>query len=293
MLALVLGWHPPFYFSIESVRNLFAFGGNVLAGNLLVQVFLNLRSLIVGKLYDTTTLGLFNRGRQFSTALMEAVTSSMQEVMLPTFSNVQDSVEAVLSMVRKSVKTSCFIVFPLMFGLAGTADSLVRILLGESWVACVPYLQLFAVACVFQPIQIITAQAMRGLGDSKTTLRLEVVRKVTELSLMFASISFGPVTLAASAVLAGAVSCIVALVPNARVLGYGIRDQLADIAHPLVGSLIMFVCVLAVRLAGLGDLATLILQMAVGIAAYALVQLAMRDETMAAIVATATKAVRR
>lgn len=284
-VALFVGirWKPKAGFSAASVCELFGFGGNVLAGNLLVQLFLNLRSLIVGKLYDTVTLGLFNRGRQFSTAVMEAVTGSMQEVMLPTFSKAQESPEAVLAIVRASVRSSCFIIFPLMFGLAATAHSLVGVLLGESWIGCVPFLQLFALSYCFQPIQIISAQAMRGLGDSRTTLRLEFVRKAAELALMFASIPFGAVALAASSVFAGAVSCAVALRPNVRVLGYRMGDQLSDLAHPLIGSLIMLACVLMARVIGLSDAITLLLQIAAGVISYSVVQLVLRDETMGAI----------
>lgn len=280
VLVGILRWRPKVGFSLASVRELFCFGGNVLAGNLLVQLFLNLRSLIVGKLYDTATLGLFNRGRQFSTAVMDAVTGSMQEVMLPTFSKAQESPAEVLSMVRTSVRSSCFIIFPLMFGLAATAHPLVTILLGGDWIGCVPFLQLFALSYCFQPIQIVSAQAMRGLGDSGTTLRLEVVRKLAELAFLIASIPFGAVALAASSVAAGAFSCAVALRPNARVLGYRVGDQLSDLAHPLIGSILMFGCVMAVRLIGMGDAATLLLQIAAGVLSYAMVQLAFRDETM-------------
>ena len=280
VLLVMLRWRPKLGFSLASVRDLFHFGSNVLAGNLLVQLFLNLRSLIVGRLYDTATLGLFNRGRQFSTAVMDAVTGSMQEVMLPTFSKVQEDPAAVLSMVRTSVRSSCFIIFPLMFGLAATAHPLVSVLLGDGWAGCVPFLQLFALSYCFQPVQIVSAQAMRGLGDSGTTLRLEIARKVAELTLMVASIPFGAVALAASSVAAGAVSCAVALRPNARVLGYRIVDQLADLLHPLVGSVLMFACVAAVRLIGMGDAITLLLQIVVGVLLYVAVQVVLKDETM-------------
>lgn len=285
VLAFLLRWRPRLGFSYESMRSLFSFGANVLAGDLLVQVFLNLRSLIVGRVFDTATLGLFNRGRQFSTALMSAITGSMQEVMLPTFSGVQDQPDRVLSIVRKSVGVSCFAIFPLMFGLAAVAKSLVVVLLGDSWISCVPYLQIFAISYCFQPIQIVAAQAMRGIGDSRTTLKLEVVRKVVELALMLASIPFGPVVLAASSIAAGIVSCAVAFVPNVRVLHYRFRDQLADLSHPFFGSLAMCACVLGVGLLPIHPALTLILQIVIGVAVYVTLELAMRDDTMARLAA--------
>lgn len=283
-LVFTLHWRPKLGFSLASIRELFAFGVNVLAGDLLVQIFLNLRNLIVGRVFDATTLGLFNRGHSFSSTVMSAVTGSMQEVMLPTFSAEQKSPERVLAVTRRSVRASCFAIFPLMFGLAAVATPLIALLLGEGWMGCVPYLQIFAISYCFQPIQIVTAQAMRGLGDSKTTLKLEVVRKVAEFALMFGSIPLGPTALAASSIAAGAVSCVVALVPNARVLGYRLRDQLGDLVRPFVGSMAMTACVLAIGLLPLHNLAVLALQIIAGMAVYTVMMSLLKDDTMAALV---------
>ena len=284
MLIFTLRWRPHLDFSAASIRELFGFGANVLAGDLLVQIFLNLRNLIVGRVFDTATLGLFNRGHQFPAAAMQAVTGSIQEVMLPTFSGVQDDPGRVLSIVRRSVQASCFAIFPLMFGLTACAAPLVSLLLGETWAGCVPYLQVFAISYCFQPIQIICAQAMRGLGDSGTTLLLEVVRKSTELGLMFGSITLGPVALAASSVAAGTVSCAMALVPNVRVLGYRLRDQLTDLARPLLGSIVIVACVRAVGLLSLPSMVALALQVITGMTSYAVLMAALHDDTMATLV---------
>ncbi|MGO5393363.1 lipopolysaccharide biosynthesis protein [Collinsella sp. LCP19S3_C9] len=284
VLVFTLHWRPRLGFSLESIKGLFAFGANVLVGNLLVSVFLNLRNLIVGRLFDTSTLGLFNRGHQFPSTVMSAITGSMQEVMLPTFSGVQESPERVLSIARRSVRASCFVIFPLLFGLGSCASTLVLVVLGESWICCVPYLQIFAVSYCFQPIQLITAQAMRGLGDSKTTLKLEIVRKTAEFALMFLSIALGPVALAASSVVAGAVSCAVALVPNVRVLGYSLHDQLCDLLRPLVGSAVMALCVLAIGMFPLPGVAVLAFQILLGAVIYAVFMWLMRDDTMMMLV---------
>ncbi len=283
VLVFTLHWRPRFGFSLSSIKELFGFGVNVLIGDLLVQIFLNLRNLIVGRIFDAATLGLFNRGNQFPTAAMTAVTGSMQEVMLPTFSGVQDNPDRVLTIARRSVRASCFAIFPLMFGLAAAASPLVLLLLGDSWTGCIPYLRIFAIAYSFQPIQIVTAQAMRGLGDSKTTLKLEIIRKTDELCLMFASIPFGPIALAASSIVAGAVSCAVSLVPNVRVLGYRLRDQLADLAKPFIGSVVMAACVLMVSKLSIHEGAVLVLQIIVGVIVYIGTMVVLKDGTMAAV----------
>lgn len=280
VLIFTLHWRPKLGFSSNSIRELFGFGANVLVGDLLVQIFLNLRNLIVGRVFDAATLGFFNRGHQFPSAVMQAVTGSMQEVMLPTFSGVQNDSARVLSIARRSVRASCFVIFPLMFGLAACSAPIVDLILGPKWAGCIPYIQIFAISYCFQPIQIITAQAMRGLGDSRTTLHLEFVRKTAELALMFASIPFGPVALAASSIAAGAVACAAALIPNVRVLGYRLGDQLRDLACPFVGSSIMAAAVLGIGLLPVGNALKLLAQVLAGVLCYSAMMVVMRDDTM-------------
>lgn len=67
------------------------FGSRILASNLLVTVFLNLRTLIIGHVYSSDDLGYFNRGKQFPQALMESINGTIQTVLLPVYSRKQDS----------------------------------------------------------------------------------------------------------------------------------------------------------------------------------------------------------
>lgn len=289
VLVVTLRWHPKIGLSVRSIKKLFSFGANVFIGDLLVQIFLNLRNLIVGKLFDETTLGLFNRGNQFPSSIMTAITGSLQQVMLPTFSDVQTARDRVLSITRRSVQASCLAFFPLMIGLASIATPLVRLLLGDAWLGCIPYLQIFAISYYFHPMQIITAQAMRGLGDSKTTLKIEIVRKTAELGFMFASIPLGPLALAASSIVAGLVSFIVALVPNVIILNYTLKEQLHDITGPLVGSVIMGLCLAIVALLPLPDFILLALQILIGGGIYLLLEWVFKQPTLRMAIAELRK----
>lgn len=277
VLLALLRWCPQTGFSWESVRELFSFGMNVLLSNLMVSVFLNLRSLLVGRFYDSSTLGLFNRGRQFPSTVMEAVNGSLQTVMLPAFSELQDSSARVLSVARRSIRTSCFVTFPLVFGLSAVARPLVLVLLTEKWLGCVPYLQIFAISYVFQPTQIISAQALKGLGNSRTTLNIEALRKAVEFMLLIVSIRYSPLLLALSAVIAGLFGCIVAMKPNKALIGYTYRNQIDDCIRPLISSCIMYVVITMSFHVTEEPIMQLMIGVVIGIISYTVSELAMGD----------------
>ncbi len=268
VMFVTVGWKPTFAFSFDSVKDLFSFGKNVLAGNLLVSFFLNVRSMIIGLICDATVLGYFNRGRQFSSTMMEAIGGSIQDVLFPTFAVVQDDTAFVKKLVRRAIRLSCFVIFPLMFGLAVCGPALVEVLLGEAWTGCVPYLQLFAISYLFHPIQTITAQALRGIGNSNTTLRIELVRKTIEFLLLIISIPLGPLAFAGSAIVSGMLGCLVAMGVNQRELNYVVREQFGDVAFPLIASMLMCASMTVSVVTVDSGIVTLALQVLIGPIAY-------------------------
>lgn len=138
---------------------------------------MNLRSLIIGKIFNPSILGFYNRGDQFPQIIVSNINGSIQSVMLPVLSEEQDDKQRVKSMVRRSIVTSSFIVFPLMVGLAVIAESLVKIVLTDKWLPCVPFLRIFCFSYALWPIHTANIQAINALGRSEIILKLELIKK--------------------------------------------------------------------------------------------------------------------
>ena len=124
-----------------------------------------------------------------------------------------------------------------------------------------------------QPAQLSTAQAYRAIGDSKTTLHLEFVRKIAEIVLLVLSLRYGTVAIAFSSVAAGVVALIMAFAPNVRILHYTISEQLADLLPSLTMSAVMGGIVLWIGRVNLSVWLQLLLQILGGVAVYFLLSL--------------------
>jgi len=133
----------------ERLRGLFSYGWKILASNLITTLFLDLRSLIISKIYSTDLLGYFNKGKQFPYVIITNINGSIQSVMLPAYSSMQDNKERIKGMVRRSITTSTFIIFPMMIGLALVAEPLVKIVLTDKWLPCVPFYNFLHVLYVY------------------------------------------------------------------------------------------------------------------------------------------------
>jgi O-antigen/teichoic acid export membrane protein len=183
-------------FSLKAVKSLFSFGWKLLASSLLNEIYVNLRTLIIGRVFSPTMLGFYNRGQQFPHFIVTNIDGSIQAVMLPTLSAHQDDIKRVREMVRRSIVTSAFIMFPMMVGLAVIAEPLVKLLLTEKWSPAVPFLQLFCVQYAIMPIHTANLQAINALGRSDIFLKLEVIKKIIGVTIILVTLPYGIYALA-------------------------------------------------------------------------------------------------
>ncbi|MCD7907741.1 MAG: oligosaccharide flippase family protein, partial [Clostridium sp.] len=131
-------WRPGLVCSLVRVVRILSFGWKLLAASLIDTLFNNLYGLIMGKIYNEELLGIYNRGDQFPKLIVNNLGAAIQAVLLPAFSSRQGEAKQVRSMVRRAIRTSSFLVLPMLFGLFAVADTMVEALLGEKWLICVP-----------------------------------------------------------------------------------------------------------------------------------------------------------
>lgn len=269
ILWLTVGWKPQRCFSLQRLKVLVAYGWKILVSALLDTVYLKLYQVVVGLKYTSSDLAFYNKGDQYPNLLVENINSSIDSVLLPVLSAEQEQREHVREMIRRAVKTSTYIMFPMMAGLAICAEPFVRLLLTEKWLPCVPYMQIFCVMYAFYPLHTANLNAIKAMGRSDIFLKLEIIKKLISTVLLVAAVSFGVYAIALSQLL----SCLIAMAvnawPNRKLLGYSLLSQLKDILPPAALALVMGVCVWCVGLLGLSDLPTLALQILLGVLVYA------------------------
>lgn len=159
ILWITVKWRPVLQFSITRVKALFSFGWKLLCSSLLDTVYNNLRNMIIGKLYSAADLAYYNKADSFPNLIVNNINSSINSVLFPAMSSVQDQRETVKAMTRRSIMVSTYIMAPLMIGLAFVSEPLVSLLLTDKWLACVPYMRIFVLhICFIQSIQQILVQ---------------------------------------------------------------------------------------------------------------------------------------
>lgn len=282
-------WRPQLVFSFARFKGLFSFGWKLLCSALLDTLYRNIRDLIIGKLFTPADLGFYNRGDQFPKIIIANINSSIQSVLLPSLSSVQDDKSRLKSLARRSIKTSAFLILPMMAGLAAVAKPLTLVLLGEKWLPAVPFIQICCFSYAFWPIHTTNLSAINAIGRSDVFLKLEIIKKCYGLAILGLAIWLfrSPIGIAASAAVTAPLGSFVNAYPNKKLLNYGFIEQMKDFLPSFALAVMMGVCVYMLSFAvNVNPLLQLFLFTIIGACFYFGIALVLRFESLEYILQT-------
>lgn len=176
----IVPWRPKLLFKVQSAKELIGYGWKLTASSFINELYAELRSLIIGRMYSSQDLAYYNRGNQFPSLIITNVDTAIGKVVFPAMVKVADEAEHLKSASKRAMKTTSYIIFPLMIGLFVVAEPLIDVLLTNKWSFCVPFIQCSCIYYMCQPIQTTNWQIIKAVGRSDLCLKLEVVKKLLE-----------------------------------------------------------------------------------------------------------------
>jgi len=275
-------WYPKFVLNLKRIKELFSFGWKLLVSGLLDTLYQDLRSLVIGKKYDSSTLAYYNRGKQFPQFIIGAINGAIQSVMLPAMSAEQDNKAKVKEMMRTSMTMSAYIIFPMMAGLAAVSTPLVKLLLTDKWLPCVPYMMVYCFSQAFYPVHSCNLQAINAMGRSDLFLKLEIIKKIYGVTILAIAVFCfdSPLAIAMTGLITTWLGWFVNSFPNKQLIGYSYREQIFDLFPILFMALGMCGIVLLIGkwclVSQIPLILTLLIQIVVGVVIYVVLSLIVR-----------------
>ena len=268
VLWYIVKWKPQWIFSLTRLKPLLLYGWKLLLARLLDTVYNNLTQLIIGKQFSTADLAYYNRGQQFPNLIVSNVNSSIDGVLFPVMSKEQEDTYLVRKMTQRAITVSSFVMWPMMIGLTVIAEPLVRFVLTDKWLECVPYLQIFCLSYALYPIHTANLNAIKALGRSDIFLKLELIKKIIGILIIVVGISFGTFGLAIAILISSIISTFINAYPNKKKLDYSYIQQIKDILPSIIMSLIMGAIVYPIKFLSINSVIIVILQVIAGIIVY-------------------------
>ena len=246
MLWMIVEWHPQLVFSWKSFKELFSFGSKLLVSGLLDTLYNNVYSLVIGKVFSPSTLGVYSRASGLAEFPSSNITAVLQGVTFPVLSSIQNEEDRLVDAYKRLIRISAFIVFPLMIGLAAVADPFIHIVLTDKWAGTIPLLQIICFSMMWYPIHAVNLNILQVKGRSDYFLKLEVIKKVQGVIILLVTLPLGIMAMCIGSV----VNSIICLVWNThytkKLMNYGLINQMKDLFHIILHSMIMGVIVFIV-----------------------------------------------
>lgn len=190
-----LRWVPKLVFSRASFHRMFSYGSKILCSGMINTIYSNVYTLVIGRVYNASDVGYYNRGNQFAQLPAQTLLSVFMNVAFPIMSKVQDDTEKLRAAYCKLIRTPNFVLFPVLTGLIVLSDPLVKVILGDKWLPSVPLLQIICLGYMFEPLTHINLNVLYVKGRTDLVLKLELIKKPIAFVILFLMAHFGVIWL--------------------------------------------------------------------------------------------------
>lgn len=288
-LWFIVRWSPRFEFSIECAKPLISYGWKVMATDFLGTICNNLGGLLIGFKYSSADLGFYTKGKQLPELVRSNLYNTLISVLFPAISKVNNSKEKTKALLRKSVKTMSYIVFPIMFGLIAAGETVIDVLFTSKWLPMYPFVVIMCVETLISIVATITLQGIKATGRSDLMLKAEVGKKIFLVISTLIAMQINVIAIALILPLNAFVDWIINGFLTGILIGYSPFEQLYDCLEALMLSSLMAIAVWLLSLIGLGGIMLLLIQIVAGAGIYILASRLIGSSSFNTLIALALK----
>lgn len=180
-------WKPKYVFRLDEVRELWQYGWKMSLSTIISQTFKKIDTFVIGKLFSASSLGLYNRAQSLNNMVIQYSFSSIQTVMLPTLSQLQNDHSAMRKTVMKLIDLICFLNFFFAGLMYVCADDIIILLYGEKWSGSVEFFKILGVFSFAMALPPLLDAIMAATNRMTMYLNMEIIKK----GLLLAAIPIG------------------------------------------------------------------------------------------------------
>ena len=227
-------WRPSFYFSIKDIKSIWGFSGANFIDSVISTIFLKLDIIMIGKMFSATTLGFYTRAQTLDGLINTFTSASLSRVFFPMISNIQDDIEKVKTIYKKSILILSFISIGLSGFLYLVAEDLFIILFTEKWNYSAQLFKLMAIVGFVYPLSSIMINVILGLGHSKKNLKLGLLKKLIALINLYIGFLYGIEIFLYTFIIRNIIGLLLNIAYVKSIIGTKIITQLSWIYKPIL-----------------------------------------------------------
>lgn len=239
MLWISVKWRPIFYFSSKRLKTMLNYGMGILGYNLVMNLYDQMRNIVISKLYTKEDLAYYSRGGDIPNIIVANVNNSLGEVFFSLLSRVQDDNEKFKSYVHKYIGMSTYIISPMLIGLVVIADPLISALFTEKWLQAAIYLKIFCCGMILRPLNSANIQIMKAKGYSNVLLKMDMAIRVIGIIILLWCMKYGVYFIALSTVAISIIGSVIYSLPIKKIAGINYFDEIKKWLQGIFPAIVM------------------------------------------------------
>lgn len=199
-LWTVSPWRPGLQVSWADFRTLFAFGINIVAGDLLFFISQNLDALLIGIFLGPTQLGFYSVGYRFLHTSTALLVNAARKLVFPAFSRLQHDAARLRNAYARMSRAIAVVILPGYIGLSLVAQEVIVVLAGQRWAESGGVASILFLIGPVLALQAFSGSLLNAVGHPEVTLRFRFVTTVTNVAgFLFAVLVFKDILAVAAA----------------------------------------------------------------------------------------------
>ncbi|HEY0060692.1 MAG TPA: lipopolysaccharide biosynthesis protein [Telluria sp.] len=275
IIVLRSSFKPERHWALDEFKSIAGFSGNLSLFNVVLYISRNADSMVVGRMLGSASLGVYSMAYRLMLFPLQNMTFVASRVLFPLMSRKQGGGEVaeVAALFLRTLGFIAFLTAPLMAGLYCLRAPFVQVMLGPQWQSAVVLLAWLAPVGFIQSLVSSTGTVLMARGSTGLMLRLGLLGAVLQVGAVMVGARWGIEGVAAAYLAANLLNAVPSLYFSGRLIGVSLLDVLRSVAPASAAALLM---ALALQACGplvaqlvRNPLAALLVQVAIGVLAYA------------------------
>ena len=239
-------YRPKFAIDAKKARELWRFGKHIMGASILRFFIIQGDDIVLAKMLGAPVLGLYRYAYRISNMVATEISDMIAQVAFSAYSKLQDNKDKLRAGYFKTIQVVSLIVFPIAGGIIVLAYELTHVVLGDQWLPMVPAMQILCVLGLLKCFQ--RAPAFKAVGRPDVISKLSFIRfAVLVLTIYPLTKKLGMAGTSLSVLIACLSSQPFAFYCLQKLIGAKFKDVAKLLSFPVAATLIMMLCVFAVK----------------------------------------------
>ncbi len=177
-------WRPTLHIDFGPVKRMFPFSVKILVTTIFTDINANVMNIMLGRHFSARDTGDYNQAYQWSFKGSMLIQNMVKAVDQPVLVGLDDERERQLRVLRKMVRFTAFVSFPLLFGLGLVAHEFIVLAIGEKWATSAELLPWLCFSGAFMPLSALLGDLIVSRGRSDIFMWCTIVLGLAQVALM-------------------------------------------------------------------------------------------------------------